>query len=114
MGGEADHDLVAESELLAVEEFLRQQEIGGVSTKFDDLGHHSDNGVLLGIEWTGVQGPDVPESVEPGGGESPFEESTDREGEQLYNDTGHENGGVCGENQRSRRHSIQRGTYNAN
>ena len=54
LGGEADHDLVAEPKLLPVEEFLRQQEIGGVGTKFDDLGHHSDDGVFFGVEWTRV------------------------------------------------------------
>jgi hypothetical protein len=100
LGGEADHDLVAESKSLVVEKFLRQQEICGVGTIFNDLGHHSDNGVLLDVERTGVQGPNVPEGVELGGGESPFEESAGREGKQLHNNTGHINGGICRENQR--------------
>jgi hypothetical protein len=94
LGREADHDLVAEPEALPVEEFLGQQEIGGVGAKFNDLGHDGDDGVLLDVEWTGVQGPDVAEGVELGGGENPCEESTDREAKQLHDDTGHENGGV--------------------
>lgn len=94
LGGEADHDLVAVSEVLLVEDFLRQQEIGGVGTKLDDLGHHSDNCVFLDVERTGIQGPDESEGVEPGGGKSPFEESTNGEGNQLHNDTGHKNGRI--------------------
>jgi len=99
LGGEADHDLVAESEVLGVEKVLRQQEIGSVGTDFNGLGHHGNNGMLLDVEWARVQGPDVPEGIEPGVGENPFEKSTDREGKQLHNDTGHVNGGICEENQ---------------
>lgn len=91
--GEADHQLIAESEVLLVEDFLRQQEIGGVGTQFNRLGHDSDDGVLLGVEWSRVQGPDISEGIKLGGGKSPFEESADREGKQLDNDTGQENGG---------------------
>lgn len=74
---------------------MRQEEIGCIGTKLDDLGHHSDDGVLLDIERTGIQGPDVTEGFEFGCWESPFEESTDREGKQLDDDARHENGGIC-------------------
>ena len=98
LGGEADHDLVAESEVLPIEEFLRQQEIGGIGTKFNAFGHHSDDGMFLDVEWARIQGPGVSEGSELGGGENPCEETTDREGDQLENDTGYENAGVCEEN----------------
>ena len=50
--------------------------------------------MFLDVEWARIQGPDAPEGSESGGGECPCEESTDREGKQLQNDTGHENAGV--------------------
>lgn len=52
--------------------------------------------MLLDVEGTGIQGPDVTEGFEFGFWEGPFEESTNREGKQLDNNTRHENGGICG------------------
>ena len=80
LGGEADHDLVTVSEVLLVEKFLRQHEVAAIGTPFYGLGHHSDDGMLLDVERTRIQGPDVAEGFEPGGWESPLEEPTDWEG----------------------------------
>lgn len=54
LGGEADHDLVAVSEVLVVEKILRQHEVAAIDTPFDGLGHHSDDGMLLDVEWTRI------------------------------------------------------------
>lgn len=105
LGGEANHYLVAKSEVLPVEDVLGQQEVCCVGAKLDDLGHHGDDGVLLDVERSRVQGPDVTEGFEFGCWENPFEESTDREGKQLDHDTRHENGGVYGKNKRSCYHA---------
>ena len=91
LGGETNHDLVAKTEVLPVEDVLRQQEVCCVGTKLDALGHDGDNGVFLDVERAGVQGPDVAESFELCGWKNPLEESTSWESKQLDDDTRHEN-----------------------
>lgn len=82
-----DHDLVAKPEGLPVEQLLRKEEIGRISTPLNDLGHDGDNSVFLYIEGTRVERPGVTKGFELCRGEDPLEELAHGEGNQLRNDT---------------------------
>lgn len=83
LGGEDEHDLIAEAELLGVEHFLGRDNVGGVGTTDDDVGHDSDDDVLFDVERAWVERPNVAESAEASGREDFREGLTQRQGRQL-------------------------------
>lgn len=55
LGGEDEHDLITEAELLSVEHFLGRNDVGCVGATDDDVGHDSNDDVLLDVEMTWVE-----------------------------------------------------------
>ncbi len=94
LGAERQEDDVAEAPVEVVEDVLDGRDVGSVGTLVGDVRHDSDNGVLLDVERTGVEGEAAEGSLEDLGGEDLGHEDTHRVCEQLGDERGDGGGGV--------------------
>ena len=70
---------------------LDEDDVGGVGTAHDDVGHDGDADVFFDGEGAGVERPSVPERVELLFGEDTREDVTCWKGDELDHDAGDEN-----------------------
>jgi hypothetical protein len=94
LGRKYESDLVAVVERLLVEKALRSHSVSSVRTPYHDIGHDSDNDVLLDVERARIQRPDVAQGVEASGGKKVLETFSQRQSSQLCNDTSDQNAGA--------------------
>lgn len=94
LGGQDEHDLIAEAEVLGVEDFLGGDDVGCVGATDNDVGHDCDDDVFFDVERAWVKRPNVAESAEAGSREDSREGLTQRQRCQLSSNASDDDGGV--------------------
>jgi hypothetical protein len=96
LAGDDQEHLETPSEVLAIEDFLREQDIGRVrhATGKGGVGHDDNDRVLLHVEGAGVETPSVAESCEMSAGHDYVPALAQWIGDQLDDIGGDGNGGV--------------------
>lgn len=94
LSSKADQEFICNAGFFTVEVPLSHNDIGGISTADDDVGHNRDADMLLNGEGSRVESPPVPKSVEHSFGENYFKAPTERQGDKLGDNASNINGWI--------------------